>query len=90
MKAVEYALGSKPELLPRLVWGLPSVIFDPNVYYPTVNQPDHDEEIDEAAFMGFPVEEVDVFDAEEGEFATVVKKNLIIAPGGLAYELFND
>ncbi len=74
----EYIIGSQSDLIDSRV-KLNAI--SPDVYYPTIQQPDHDEPMTEEEFKGYPVEEVRCW--INGKIAT---KHLVIV-GEFAYDL---
>jgi len=74
----EYVVGTQTDMIADNVkW--PEL--SPDVYYPTIQQPDHDEPMTEAEFKGYPVEEVRVW--INGK---IITKHLVIV-NEFAYDL---
>jgi len=76
--ATEYIIGTEADLVSSEV-KLGEI--SPDVYYPTEQQPDKEEDLTEESFKGYPVEEVRCW-----EGGKVVTKFLIVV-GEFAYDL---
>jgi len=78
LTVTEYIIGTNSDLISEDV-KLSAI--SPDVYYPTIQQPDHDEPMTEEEFNGYPVEEVRVW--VNGKITT---KHLVIV-NEFAYDL---